>query len=215
MRRASHQTALARPGSRPCRAFNLTALLLYLSLWRLLSCDFVRPFPPARRWRFCCSQDTLSYFANASDRLRPYAGGTLGIAIISEIDADLAVPDSNQVLNATDFYDRTGGVYVRPQWRCALRYLRSGRCEGRTRLPAHHGIVGDRWTRKHRSGVDQRQHRPMDHAVYGCTEGALLNSTTSDAGSTRTSSGRITLPYSRHRAPRDEAQVFDTRDASG
>jgi len=48
------------------------------------------------------------YFASASERLRPYAGGTLGIAIISEIDADLAVPDLDQVLNATDFYDRTG-----------------------------------------------------------------------------------------------------------
>lgn len=48
------------------------------------------------------------YFADSTERLRPYAGGTLGIAIISEIDADLAAPDINQVLNATDFYDRTG-----------------------------------------------------------------------------------------------------------
>ena len=48
------------------------------------------------------------YFAGSSERLRPYAGATVGVAIISEIDADLAAPDLNQVLNATDFYDRTG-----------------------------------------------------------------------------------------------------------
>jgi hypothetical protein len=48
------------------------------------------------------------YFAERRDRMRPYAGGTIGVAIISEIDADLAVPDLDQTLAATDFYDRTG-----------------------------------------------------------------------------------------------------------
>ncbi len=50
------------------------------------------------------------YFADPDVRLRPYAGGTLGVAIVREIDADLAAPDLNQTLNATDFYDRTGAV---------------------------------------------------------------------------------------------------------
>jgi hypothetical protein len=52
------------------------------------------------------------YFADSDQRLRPYAGGTLGIAIIREIDADLAAPDLGLVLNATDFYDRTGAFTI-------------------------------------------------------------------------------------------------------
>jgi hypothetical protein len=52
------------------------------------------------------------YFADSDQRLRPYAGGTLGIAIVREIDADLAAPDLGQVLNATDFYDRTGAFTI-------------------------------------------------------------------------------------------------------
>jgi long-subunit fatty acid transport protein len=52
------------------------------------------------------------YFASSSERLRPYAGGTVGVAIVSEIDADLAAPDLNQRLNATDFYDRTGAFTI-------------------------------------------------------------------------------------------------------
>jgi hypothetical protein len=52
------------------------------------------------------------YFADSGERLRPYAGATMGIAIIREIDADLAAPDLGQVLNATDFYDRTGAFTI-------------------------------------------------------------------------------------------------------
>ena len=52
------------------------------------------------------------YFADSAQRLRPYAGGTLGIAIVREIDADLAAPDLGVVLNATDFYDRTGAFTI-------------------------------------------------------------------------------------------------------
>jgi len=52
------------------------------------------------------------YFADSDMRLRPYAGGTLGIAIVREIDADLAAPDLGQTLNATDFYDRTGAFTI-------------------------------------------------------------------------------------------------------
>ena len=52
------------------------------------------------------------YFADSAERLRPYAGGTLGIAIVREIDADLAAPDLGKTLNATDFYDRTGALTI-------------------------------------------------------------------------------------------------------
>jgi opacity protein-like surface antigen len=50
------------------------------------------------------------YFAEPTERLRPYAGATIGVAIVREIDADLAAPDLDQTLNATDFYDRTGAL---------------------------------------------------------------------------------------------------------
>ena len=48
------------------------------------------------------------YFADPTERMRPFGAVSLGIAVIREIDADLAAPDINQTLNATDFYDRTG-----------------------------------------------------------------------------------------------------------
>ena len=35
---------------------------------------------------------------------------SLGIAVVREIDADLAAPDIDKTLNATDFYDRTGAL---------------------------------------------------------------------------------------------------------
>jgi opacity protein-like surface antigen len=48
------------------------------------------------------------YFADRTERLRPFGGVSLGIAVVREIDADLAAPDLDKTLNATDFYDRTG-----------------------------------------------------------------------------------------------------------
>ena len=50
------------------------------------------------------------YFADRSERLRPFGGVNLGIAVVREIDADLAAPDIDKTLNATDFYDRTGAL---------------------------------------------------------------------------------------------------------
>ena len=60
------------------------------------------------------------YSAQRWGRVTPYAEGTLGIAFINEIDVQLAAPQANVVLNATDFYDRTaaftlgvnGGILV-------------------------------------------------------------------------------------------------------
>jgi hypothetical protein len=48
------------------------------------------------------------YFTVPQPRFRPYAGGEVGINVINEIDADLAVPALGSTLAATDFYDRTG-----------------------------------------------------------------------------------------------------------
>jgi hypothetical protein len=47
------------------------------------------------------------YFPTQNERFKPYAGGTLGIAIIDEIDADFAAPAVGLTLDATDFYDGT------------------------------------------------------------------------------------------------------------
>lgn len=47
------------------------------------------------------------YFPVEAERIRPYGGATLGIAIIDEIDGDFAAPDIGFALNATDLYDGT------------------------------------------------------------------------------------------------------------
>jgi hypothetical protein len=40
-------------------------------------------------------------------RVRPYVGGTIGLAFISEMDADLAAPNIGLVINNANFYDGT------------------------------------------------------------------------------------------------------------
>lgn len=47
------------------------------------------------------------YFTVPQPRFRPYAGGEIGLSVINEIDADLAVPALGATLAATDFYDGT------------------------------------------------------------------------------------------------------------
>lgn len=47
------------------------------------------------------------YFAPRSELLRPYAGASLGVSIISEIDAVFASPQAGLERYATDFYDGT------------------------------------------------------------------------------------------------------------
>jgi hypothetical protein len=44
---------------------------------------------------------------NKAPRVTPYFGGNIGVNVINEIDADLAVPALNLTRNATDFYDGT------------------------------------------------------------------------------------------------------------
>jgi hypothetical protein len=47
------------------------------------------------------------YFARRSERLRPYGGAAIGVAIIGEIDGVLASPQAGLARYATDFYDGT------------------------------------------------------------------------------------------------------------
>lgn len=50
------------------------------------------------------------YFAPRREKLRPYASGTFGVAIIDEIDAVLAAPNAGIVRQETDFYDGTAAL---------------------------------------------------------------------------------------------------------
>jgi hypothetical protein len=47
------------------------------------------------------------YFATRDVRLRPYGGGSIGVAIINEIDGAFAAPQAGITRLATDFYDGT------------------------------------------------------------------------------------------------------------
>ena len=48
------------------------------------------------------------YVGPSSSRTRLYVEGTIGIAFIDAIDVELAAPQSNVVVDNTDFYDQTG-----------------------------------------------------------------------------------------------------------
>jgi long-subunit fatty acid transport protein len=47
------------------------------------------------------------YFAQRSERMRPYGGASIGVSIISEIDGVLASPQAGLARYATDLYDGT------------------------------------------------------------------------------------------------------------
>jgi hypothetical protein len=50
------------------------------------------------------------YFAKRRERMRPYAGGTFGVAIIAEIDGAFAAQQAGVTRLATDFYDGTAAL---------------------------------------------------------------------------------------------------------
>jgi hypothetical protein len=54
------------------------------------------------------------YFADqgATGRIKPYVGGVLGVDIVREIDAVITVPQQGLILDATNFYDRTGSFVL-------------------------------------------------------------------------------------------------------
>jgi hypothetical protein len=67
--------------------------------------DLVATFDDYRAWNI--EGGYRRYFPTNRNRLRPYAGATLGVAIISEIDAVFASPQAGLERYATDFYDGT------------------------------------------------------------------------------------------------------------
>jgi hypothetical protein len=52
------------------------------------------------------------YFAPRRERLRPYAGGLLGVSIIGEIDGVFAASQAGITRYATDFYDGTAAFTI-------------------------------------------------------------------------------------------------------
>jgi hypothetical protein len=68
------------------------------------------------------------HFEQMEDRFTPYAGATIGLAFISEMNADIAAPAVNFALNDANFYDGTtafafgveGGVLIKVQERVDL-----------------------------------------------------------------------------------------------
>jgi long-subunit fatty acid transport protein len=50
------------------------------------------------------------YFAPRAEKLRPYAGGLLGVSIIPEIDGVFAAPEAGLARYATDLYDGTAAL---------------------------------------------------------------------------------------------------------
>jgi hypothetical protein len=76
------------------------------------------------------------YFADRAERLRPFGGVNLGVAVIREIDADLAAPALNQTLNVTNFYDRTGAFTF--GFSGGVLYALSDRIDVKGELGFHH-----------------------------------------------------------------------------
>jgi hypothetical protein len=67
--------------------------------------DLVATFDDYKSWTV--EGGYRHFFAHRDERLRPYGGATLGIAIINEIDAVFAAPQGGITRFATDFYDGT------------------------------------------------------------------------------------------------------------
>ena len=50
------------------------------------------------------------YFADASERMRPFGGATLGLAVLPDINADLAAPDANASVAGLSIYSGGGAL---------------------------------------------------------------------------------------------------------
>ena len=70
--------------------------------------DLVGTFDDYKAWTIEAAY--RHYFAKRRERLRPYGGGTFGVAIISEIDGAFAAPQAGITRLATDFYDGTAAL---------------------------------------------------------------------------------------------------------
>ena len=76
-----------------------------VSLGTASGTDLVATFDDYKAWTV--EAGYRHYFAARDVRLRPYGGGTFGVAIINEIDAAFAAPQAGITRLATDFYDGT------------------------------------------------------------------------------------------------------------
>jgi hypothetical protein len=72
--------------------------------------ELVATFDDYRAWSI--EAGYRHYFEQRLERLRPYAGASLGVSIIDEIDAALAAPQAGITRYATDFYDGTGALTI-------------------------------------------------------------------------------------------------------
>jgi len=72
------------------------------------SSDLVGTFDDYKAWTVEAAY--RHYFAKRRERLRPYGGGTFGVAIISEIDGAFAAPQAGITRLASDFYDGTAAL---------------------------------------------------------------------------------------------------------
>jgi hypothetical protein len=70
--------------------------------------DLVATFDDYKAWTV--EAGYRHYFAKRRERLRPYAGGTFGVSIISEIDGAFAAQQAGITRLATDFYDGTAAL---------------------------------------------------------------------------------------------------------
>jgi hypothetical protein len=70
--------------------------------------DLVGTFDDYKAWTIEAAY--RHYFAKRRERLRPYGGGTFGVAIISEIDGAFAAPQAGITRLASDFYDGTAAL---------------------------------------------------------------------------------------------------------
>ena len=70
--------------------------------------DLVATFDDYKSWTV--EAGYRHFFATRDVRLRPYGGGTIGVAIIDEIDGVFAAPQAGITRSATDFYDGTAAL---------------------------------------------------------------------------------------------------------
>ena len=126
--------------------------------------ELVATFDDYKAWTI--EAGARHYFAPRSARLRPYGGGTIGLAIISEIDGAFAAPQAGITRLATDFYDGTGAFSFGAQWRRALWPQQPVRCLRADRLALQQRPVEDRLAARNRPGKHQRQELSLDDADH-------------------------------------------------
>ena len=164
--------------------------------------DLVATFDDYKSWTV--EAGYRHFFATRNVRLRPYGGGTIGVAIIDEIDGIFAAPQAGITRSATDFYDGTaafsfgvnGGAFTPSTTgtTCTRRSASASTaaCRKSTRYaePAWKGL-----TTRARAG------RCRSASVYASTSEHLKPG---DVG--KPTESRRVVDTERHRAPRDRSR---------